>query len=167
MGNLSSAEEKNTLKEILDMIKNIPLQTLDIGTRNGRTGYLDFIKPEELGSNNIMKGMDLHSRPFFVFKATFEYPDGKTKNTFTTLFQRYNDDAFLWHCCGHYGQNLMITEGGVKIEQFKLLYKLFSSGEYKIDKNLIYGQKLNFKNNDVEFDDFTDNDYPLIIKLSN
>ena len=57
----------------------------------------------------------------------------------------------------------MSTEGGVNLEQFKLLYELFSLGEYKIDRKLIEKQRLNFKlNKNSEI-----NDFPILIKLSN
>ena len=168
MGNVVSNEEVNTLRKMIDLIDDLPFEILNIGMRNGYTGYLDFISPNELGSNVIMKGKDLHSRPFFVFKAFFEYSNGEKKNTFTTFFQRYDDDKNLWHCCGHHGENLMITEGGTNLEQFELLYKLFSSGEYKIDRKLIEKQRLNFKlNKNIECDNLTNDDYPIIIKLDN
>jgi hypothetical protein len=114
-----------------------------------------------------MKGHDSKSRPFIVFKAEFEYPNGSKKKTFTTFFQRYTDDFILWHCCGHYGINLMNTEGGSNNDQIKLLYELFSSGEYKINKDSMSKQRLNFKINDVfTCDNLTDDDYPTIIRLA-
>ena len=163
MGNVVSNEEIYTLRKVIDLFEDLSFEILNIGMRNGYTGYLDFISPDELGSNVVMKGKDLYSRPFFVFKAIFEYSNGEKKNTFTTFFQRYDDDKNLWHCCGHHGENLMSTEGGVNLEQFKLLYELFSLGEYKIDRKLIEKQRLNFKlNKNSEI-----NDFPILIKLSN
>lgn len=168
MGNSISEEEKEIRREYLNKIQNLNLPILDIGMKNGSTGYLDFIKPDDVKSNNIMKGRDASLRPFFVFKAEFEYPNGLKKKTFTTFFQRYSDNYLLWHCCGHYGINLMSTEGGTNNEQFKLLYELFLSGEYKINKDLVGVQKLNFKiNDDLIYDDLTDDDYPIYIRLGN
>ncbi len=60
-------DDRNTKEEYLDKIKKINLLKLDISNRNGLTGYLDFIKPNELGTNNIMKGFDYSLRPFFCF----------------------------------------------------------------------------------------------------
>jgi hypothetical protein len=166
MGNSLSEEERVIRKEFLNKTKNLNLSKLDIGDRNGSTGYLDFIKPDELGTNNIMKGLDCDLRSFFVFKAEFEYPNGLKKKTFTTFFQRYSDNELLWHCCGHYGPNLMYTEGGANNEQIKLLYELFSSGEYKINKDQIDEQRLNYRLNESYLrNDLTDNDYPINIKL--
>ena len=168
MGNSLSQEEIEIRKEYLDKMRNLKFPKLDIGIKNGSTGYLDFIKPEDIGTNNIMKGHDSSLRPFFVFKAEFEYPNGLKKSTFTTFFQRYSDNDLLWHCCGHYGINLMYTVGGTNTEQIKMLYELFSSGEYKINKDLIQEQKLNFMiNGDLVHDELTDDDYPICVRLGN
>lgn len=168
MGNSLVEEIKEKRKKYLDKIQNLNLPILDIGQETGSTGYLDFIKPNDIGTNNIMKGKDHLSRSFFVFRAELEYPNGLKKKTFTTFFQRYPGDNSLWHCCGQYGIILMSTDGGANIEQIQLLYELFSSGEYKINKDLINEQRLNFKiNNDSMYDDLTDDDYPIYIRLGN
>lgn len=168
MGNSISQEEINIRNEYLSKIIKLNLPILDIGTQNGSTEYLDFIKPDELGSNNIMKGFDCASRPFIVFRAEFEYSNGLKKKIFTTFFQRYSDNQLLWHCCGHYGVHIMDTTGGANTEQIKMLYELFSSGEYKINKDIIHEQQLNFRiNDDLRYDDLTDNDFPLFVKLAN
>ncbi len=115
-----------------------------------------------------MKGCDTYSRSFIVFRAEFEYPNGLKKKTFTTFFQRYSDNYNLWHCCGHYGTNLIETQGGTSNEQIKMLYELFSSGEYKINKEIIDEQRLNFKiNDDSLYNDLSDDDYPTIIRIAN
>jgi len=43
------------------------LPTLDIGDKMGRTGYLDFIRPEDM-SAPIMKGVDSAGRPFVALR---------------------------------------------------------------------------------------------------
>ena len=167
MGNLSQ-KEKDIRNEYIVKIKDLNFPILDIGIKNGSTGYLDFINPDNLGSNNIMKGIDTFSRHFIVFKAEFEYPNGFKKKTFTTFFQRYTSDELLWHCCGHHGVNLMDTGGGANNEQIKMLYELFSSGEYKINKDIFDVQKFNFlinNNLDLELGNLTDNDYPVMVRL--
>jgi hypothetical protein len=167
MGNSLSQEEIEIRTQYLDKIKYLNVPILDIGNKNGVTDYLDFIKPEELKSNNIVKGRDISSRPFIVFKAEFEYPNGIKKKTFTTFFQRYSDNDLLWHSCGHYGINLMCTDGGASGEQIKMLYELLSSGEYKINREIIHEQRLNFKINDdiIFYENLTDDDYPTIIRI--
>ena len=168
MGNSLSQENIDIRNEYLNKIKNLNLPILDIGNKKGNTGYIDFIKPNELGSNNIMMGCDINSRHFIVFRAEFEYPNGLKKKTFTTFFQRYSDKYDVWHCCGNYGHNLIDTVGGASNEQIKMLYELFSSREYKINKELINEQKLNFIiNNDSLYDDLSDDDYPTIIRIAN
>lgn len=167
MGNTISQQESNIRREFIEKIKNLKLPILDIGLKNGSTEYLDFITPGELGYNNIMKGIDSNSRPFIVFNAEFEYPNGLKKMTFTTFFQRYTNDNLLWMCCGNHGTNLMETTGGTNTEQYKLLYELFSSGEYKINKDIIFEQKLIFRINNDDSNDLTDDDFPTIIRLGN
>jgi hypothetical protein len=160
-------EQFDLQNKYLEKIVGIDVPILDIGLRNGITGYLDFINPDELGSNNIMKGIDSASRPFIVFKAEFEFSNGLKKKTFTTFFQRYSDDKFLWHCCGHYGKNLMDTSGGTNLEQVKLIYELVVSNKYKINKDLIQMQKLNFRDSvvSISWDNLTDDDFPIVINL--
>lgn len=167
MGNNLSQQEINTRHELIDKIKELKVPILNIGLQNGSTDYLDFIELEELGNNNIMKGTDLYSRHFIVFKAEFEFPNGSKRKTFTTFFQRYKNDKYFWMCCGNHGLNLMVTPGGTNTEQYKLLYELFSSGEYKINKDLINGQLLNFEPNISKnmSNNFRDDEYPTIIRL--
>lgn len=173
MGNSLSQEDleiRTNYLEIrtnyIDNIKNLKLPILNIGSRIGSTGYLDFIKPDELGQNLIMKGHDSISRPFIVFKAEFEFPNGLKKKTFTTLFQRHSDNKLSWHCCGHYGTNLMETSGGINNEQIKMLYELFSSGEYKINKDIIDELRLNFTTGNLNWDEMSDDDFPIFVRLA-
>lgn len=168
MGNSLSEEDAKIRREYLDKMQNLNLPILDIGNKNGSTEYLDFIKPDDIGTNNIMKGWDCQMRPFFVFRAEFEFPNGLKKKTFTTFFQRYYDNQLLWHCCGHYGDTLMYTDGGTNNDQIKLLWELFLFGEYKINREIIHDQRLNFTINDNSlWDDLTDDDFPTYIRLGN
>jgi hypothetical protein len=62
------------------------LPHLDIGNRTGDTGYIDFLKVQEL-SKPIMKGTDVLGRPFVALRVRFKDSD---KNPFViALFQRY------------------------------------------------------------------------------
>lgn len=143
MGNILTEDECTKRNEYIRKIKNLNFPILDIGTKNGMTGYLDFIKPTELGANNIMKGVDNWGRAFIIFKAEFEFEDGSKKQTFTTFFQRYNDNELLWHTCGHYGSIVINTEGGTSNDQFEMLYILLSEGKYEFTKENIEKLKLN------------------------
>ena len=123
MGNSISEEEREIRREYLNKMQNINLPILDIGMKNGSTGYLDFIKPDDVGTNDIMKGWDSGSRPFFVFRAEYEYPNGLKKKTFTTFFQRYSNINSIWMGCGNYGKKFMETSGGMTEEQIEYVIK--------------------------------------------
>lgn len=166
MGNSLSDEAILERGTYLKNIVNLKFPILDIGTKNDYTDYIDFITPDELSSNDIMRGFDSSLRAFVVFKAEIEYPNGIKKKTFTTFFQRYSDNQLLWHCCGHSGTNLMDTTGGANNQQIKMLYDLFSSGEYKIDKNILSQQKLNFNSDELSLNDnLEDLNYPVKVRL--
>ena len=63
----------------------------------------------------------------------------------------------------------METCGGTNNEQIKLLLELYSSGEYKINKDLIDEQRLNLKFND-DFnheEDLSEDDFPINNRLGN
>ena len=167
MGNTLSDEQVEERLKYLNKIFDLEFPNLDLGNRQGFTSYIDFIKPEELGTNNVMIGKDESLRPFVVFKAEFEYPNGFKKKTFTTFFKRYYDNDILYHCCGHYGTLLMDTQGGSSNEQIKMLYELLVSGEYKLDKNKINEFGLNYQMgylNSFE-DEIDENILPIGIKL--
>lgn len=83
-------------QEVLDLFggkdnfEKIPV--LDVSDRAGWTGYINFIRPDEL-SHPIMRGVDKVNRPFFVIRAE----NAKTSDLVTvTYFQRYSDDIQTW-----------------------------------------------------------------------
>ena len=128
MGNILSFEQRETNLKILSEIRYLQFSILDIGDRCGDTTYIDFIKSNEV-SNDVMKGIDIFRRPFFVFKATIKYENGNSIKSFTTWFQRYTDNDLLWHTCGNDGFVLFDTSGGANIEQMIFIKKLFKNGE--------------------------------------
>lgn len=67
-------------------IKNYEeLPIIDIGDREGETGYIDFIKPKEMQSP-IMRGTDKYNRKFFTIRAKHK----KSNRFYTqTFFRRY------------------------------------------------------------------------------
>jgi hypothetical protein len=137
MGNSMTQEQRNECEYIRNQIKNYNCPTINIGIKNGVTGYLDFIEPDDTYDNNIVKGYDVNGRFFMVIKAHYEMSDGTKLNTFSTFFQRYSDDSALWHCCGHHGLNLMATEGGMIHDQYIMLDELLSSQEINIEHDTI------------------------------
>jgi hypothetical protein len=57
------------MKSLFAEIFEIDFPILEIGDRRGLSYYIDFIMPEELLDQNIMKGQDAFGRRFIVFKA--------------------------------------------------------------------------------------------------
>ena len=118
------------LEDIIDALCELSCPILTIANKNYKTSenytsYIDFIKPDELGHNAVMRGVDLDNRPFFVIKAMLIFEDGFILPTFSTFFQRYSDMPSLWHCCGQHGRLLMETHGsGMNLAQFNLLHTL-------------------------------------------
>jgi hypothetical protein len=113
----------NTTNNLL--IESYKFPYLDLKDRVGYTGYIDFIKEEELLDNNVMQGIDYYNRPFIVikFKVYFENMLS-TRNYFQTFFQRYSNNTLIWMGCGHYGAEIMDTSGGMTNKQLIFLTKL-------------------------------------------
>lgn len=62
-------QQPNSMKLIMELgidLLNIP--TLDIGDRKGKTGYIDFVEPEEMRAP-IMRGHDCQLRPVFYVRS--------------------------------------------------------------------------------------------------
>lgn len=160
-------EKKTTM---INLINSLKFPNLDIMNRIGQTGYIDFIKPNELVSNtDVMSGIDIYSRKFFVIKASFVFANINKQNfdTFSIFFQRYNDNEQLWHFCGHYGKYLMNTEGGTSIKQFELVYNLLKDNIVYLNKDMCDITRLNFSNR-MDLEDLdNESTYPIYIKLSN
>ena len=114
---------------------NIPV--LNIGKRQGGTEYIDFIHPKEV-TFPVMKGIDIFRRPFIVVKFFVDYKYICVQ----TFFQRYSNDKKLWVGCGHFGENLIETYGGMNIKQFELLSKIINKEKVKLE---IYHKPFNDK----------------------
>ena len=112
-------------EDFLLFTKNLDVPILDIGLAGGHTDYIDFIKPDEI-THRVMKGIDRHSRPFLVIKATGKLDTGDEIPLFQTFFQRYTDISYLWMGCGNYGKQLFDTCGGMKKHHFDALTKLIN-----------------------------------------
>lgn len=129
----------------ISSIQKLDFPNFDIGNKIGFTNYIDFIQPNELVDGiNIMKGRDIYSRFFLIFKAIFEFEDGTTFPTFSTFFQRYTQDESLYHCCGHHGIYIMNTEGGTNLNQFQFIEELVTNGVVNLDKLKCIDLRLNF-----------------------
>lgn len=88
---------------------------------NGRS-YIDFIKFDEV-EYPVMKGYDIHNRPFIVIKMKIE-----DKILMQTFFKRYTDSD-LYMGCGHATGNLIDTSGGMTNNQFILLSNIINKNE--------------------------------------
>jgi len=132
MGNAISNDEYGEMVEILDEIFNkndYPI--LDIGNRQGTTGYIDFIKPSELMNHSIMKGIDNMNRRFLVCKSE-TVVNRRNVQMFTTFFQRYSNNPTLYHTAGNYTKYLFDTAGGCKLIQLKYLRDLLKNREIQL-----------------------------------
>ena len=118
-------ELKRTL--IKDILETNDIPVLDIQSRVGATGYIDFININEVTAP-VMRGIDVYNRPFFTICADIIYEGDVCVPTFTTIFKRYNDNSALWHAAGHY-RKLANTEGGMNIPQFGMFRTLIQNGE--------------------------------------
>lgn len=145
MGNSLTPQQVQERTDIISNINKLNFDILDIGDKNGSTGYLDFFRPSALKDGlSIMKGQDMSGRKFFVFKSIFEFEDGSVFENFTSFFQRYYDNKLLWHCCGHYGRYIMDTEGGTSNEQFKFIFDLLTNDCVQLDKEKCDELRLKF-----------------------
>lgn len=164
MGNSLSQQQIQERTNIIDNINKLNFDILDIGDKNGSTGYLDFFQPSDLKDGlSIMKGQDMAGRKFFVFKSIFEFEDGSIYENFTSFFQRYETDNLLWHCCGHYGRYIMNTDGGTSNEQFKFIFELLTNDYVELCKEKCLELRLNFYT-PKGFE--TPEKYPIRVKIS-
>jgi len=84
------------------------LPIFDIGTRRGKTDYIDFIKYDEL-SHSIMRFTDIHNRPGIVFRLkgkseiVLEHIDQRVFRDGNTLvlFSRYTLPSRWTHAWGY------------------------------------------------------------------
>lgn len=169
MGNSISQEDLEKLPKIFDKIMEIPCPKLDIGNTIGHTGYIDFIKPEEV-KGAIMKGIDHYSRRFIVWKAQVDIykPDGSSNSydTFTIFFKRYPEQTSrTYHTCGHHGRNLIGTEGGTNLKQIEFLYEFLSKGYIEIDDLQANDIRLSYPNQYDNNGDIIKTDLVFKIKL--
>lgn len=116
------------------MERNYPI--LDVGEKEGSTGYIDYINFNDL-SAPIMKGYDKYNRPFFVIRALLTNSDGSTFKTIETFFQRYSDHKNLWHGCGHDGPYFLSTLGGMNIKQINFIENLLQNKKVELTDDLM------------------------------
>lgn len=126
--------DSQIIKSIMEQIYNISCPILNIGDRVGETGYIDFIDANDF-TEPFNKGYDVFGRKFISFRAIIEYEDGNTRETFTTVFQRYRLDEFLWMGAGR-NKHLFATDDGTNLSQARLLLELFEKGSVDVTKDI-------------------------------
>ena len=92
------------------------LPVLNLGNRNGPTGYLDFLQPNEL-TQPVMRGIDAAGRPFISLRLRSNTPPHSPLESqvfVITFFQRYRTGG-LW------------TWGS------------WGSGEFIVNRNQVFG----------------------------
>lgn len=111
-----------------EAFKKIPV--LDLGDSEGSTGYMEFIKSENL-AYPIMRGVDKSGRIFFTIKVG---------NECQTFFQRYSNDWLDWSNTWSSLFNISgyLVEGGKVSNHNKISYnamkKLIQKGEVTFQK---------------------------------
>lgn len=99
----------------MEAVLNMPV--LDLGDREGLTGYIDFIQPSEVGAP-IMSGLDKYNRPFFTLRI--QYGPRPDMVYVETLFQRYVNDYVLW-TTGSTRITMLNRLGSVDLERLRTL----------------------------------------------
>ena len=120
------------------MSLNVPADTpvLDIGNRRGSTGYIDFLRLEQVTAP-VMRGVDCYNRPCVVIKFKIEHPLGPTAPSIMmeTFFQRYPDNEKLWQGCGHATPLPFATEGGMRNDHYQALNRILAGEKVRLSED--------------------------------
>lgn len=111
------------------------LPILDIGNREGSTGYIDFIKPEEMTAP-IMRGKDKYGREFFIIRARINGGEVVTQ----TFFRRYTKEN-TWSDANtsiiqHSGY--IMDLGKVNLRPYNELKTLIKTGQVNAFRNTFW-----------------------------
>ena len=103
------------------------LPILDLQNRMGSTGYLDFVRVEDM-SHSIMKGTDAYGRPFVSLKIK-EATEGETEHKCVgTFFQRYSDDEKSWAYGTCYSSgNLLYNDSRIRPDAYEKVQYILSN----------------------------------------
>jgi hypothetical protein len=138
MGNSIWREEEIEREKCISKIMSYQCPILDVGERRGHSGYIDFIRENEIvKTTNVAKGHDNVFRFFITVRADFVYPNGYRERTFSTFFQRYYDSKKIWHCCGNDGTRMMDSDGGMNLQQFRLITNLLYNGSVELNSDTV------------------------------
>lgn len=107
-------------------------EQIDIGSRVGMTGYIDFLRKRDFPENKcIIYGLDVYKR-FFVSVLIRVFENDEPMNKVFTIFQRYSDNFCYFVNGGDYligtsnDQGLIREDGKLYTDskQWKLLSKI-------------------------------------------
>ena len=124
------------MTSFLPLIDDLPV--LDLGGRQGATGYIDFVRAEDMPFP-VMRGVDVYGRPFVAIKAQTA-GECDFIEVVGVFFQRYSDNADAWAYGTCYPLNMIFHDSRVRdkhIEGLKSrLHMLMLGGEVR---NVEYG----------------------------
>ena len=137
----------NTIVSMLDV------HVLDIGSREGFTDYIDFIREDEL-THPIMKGCDKYGRYFVVVKFIVSVETKNKKKEIRkfvqTFFQRYTGSrcwmgARVFNC-----HEIISTVGGINEKQINFLEEILNFEQFKTPKAGALSYEKGLKFNDLK-----------------
>ena len=107
--------------------KYYALPKLNLGDKNGTTGYIDFVTSKDM-SHPIMQGYDSGGRKFVAIKVnTVNTETGDKSPVVGTFFERYSDNPLNlnsnkeWAFGTCYGLNVIHNDSRVRDYQYKNL----------------------------------------------
>ncbi len=137
------------------IIDNYP--KLEVGNRRGGTGYIDFLKWDEV-EHSVIWGMDCLNRLFVVIKGIVD-----NQEVMQVFFQRYTDIPNNWNSGGNWTIKIIETSGGISQIQFDFLYELIIN--QKSNLKLDYRPHYNiFYNKDIQLYDYYLNNAARVIQ---
>jgi hypothetical protein len=141
---MSSGEYNNST--ILERLKGLP--ELNIGDEMGPTGYIDFLKWDDV-PEGVMYGYDKLNRLFFVIKCII---DGN--KYVQTFFQRYESlcgtDIYAWNS-GSSHLHIIDTNGGILDNQFDFLFELIKNKKAILKYEHRPSYSFTYKLNGIDF----------------
>lgn len=121
---------------IFEKFDEYEIPIMDIGDNVGHTMYIDFIDAEDMDFP-IMCGKDRYGRKFLVIKGLMELFDENNQlvnsvNACQTFFQRYPNEK-VYVGASNFGNNFLITDGGLNKIQIEALERLVQNKKLEID----------------------------------
>ncbi len=113
-----------------EMFCRLPVLSWQDRFHEGKTGYIDGVKPEDLASP-IMRGVDPWSRPFLALHTEESLKSGEKTTGAEVLFQRYTSHPDPWTSGNHY-QRAPLVSGTVDSDELDQLARLVDGETVKL-----------------------------------